>query len=155
MVNLFSRLEGQVINVQEADKLRWDSDKDGKYSVKASYVISFAPNGVLDNWPWKLIWKTKLPPKIICFSWTALHEACLTQDNLKKRKFQIANRCYMCHQNIESNNHLFLHCTVVAGLLCMFLSIFNINWAMPRSTKEPLSVGAIGELVSPSSQSGR
>ncbi|KAG5616403.1 hypothetical protein H5410_016227 [Solanum commersonii] len=45
-------LEGQVINVQESDKLRWGSDKDGKHSVKAGYANSYAPNEVLDNWPW-------------------------------------------------------------------------------------------------------
>lgn len=72
-------------------------------------------------------WKTKLPTKIICFSWTALHEACLTQDDLKKRKFQIANRCYMSQQNLESNNHLSVYYTVTADLWNTFLSIFGIN----------------------------
>ncbi|KAG5600452.1 hypothetical protein H5410_031822 [Solanum commersonii] len=41
---------------QEPDKLWWGSDKDGKYSVNADYANSYAPNELLDNWPWKLIW---------------------------------------------------------------------------------------------------
>ncbi|WMV36391.1 hypothetical protein MTR67_029776 [Solanum verrucosum] len=49
VINLFSRLEGQVINVQEADKLKWGSDTDGKYSVKAGYANSYAPNELLGN----------------------------------------------------------------------------------------------------------
>lgn len=88
-VNLFSRLEGQVMNVQEADKLRWGSDKDGKYSAKAGYANSYAPNEELDNWPWKLIWKTKTSNKDQMLQLDNLHETCLTQDNLKKRKFWV------------------------------------------------------------------
>lgn len=32
--------------------------------------------------------KKQIPPKISCISWTAMHEACLTQENLAKSKFQ-------------------------------------------------------------------
>lgn len=42
----------------------------------------------------------------------------------------------MSQQNREFNNHLFLHCTVVAELWSVFLSVFGINWVMPHSTKE-------------------
>lgn len=49
VIKLFSRLEGQVINAQEADKLKWRSDKDGNCSAKAGYANSYGPNEVLDN----------------------------------------------------------------------------------------------------------
>lgn len=91
---------------------------------------------MVESWPWKLIWRTRAPLKVTCFCWTALQDACLTQDNLRKRSFQIANRCYMCQNNEETNNHLFLHCPVAADVWNMFLSLFGFNWVMPQSTKE-------------------
>uniref|UniRef100_M1AEE5 Reverse transcriptase zinc-binding domain-containing protein n=1 Tax=Solanum tuberosum TaxID=4113 RepID=M1AEE5_SOLTU len=62
-------------------------------------------NVITDNWPWKLIWKVKLPPKIVCFTWTAMHEASLTQDNLGRRKIQTVNGCHMCNRGAETHSH--------------------------------------------------
>lgn len=47
---------------------------------------------MVNLWHWKLVWKTKLPPKISRFIWTALKGACLTQDNLIRGNFQLVNR---------------------------------------------------------------
>lgn len=91
---------------------------------------------MIEHWPWKLISKTKIPTKVMCFSWTALREAILTQDNLCRRNFQLVNRCYMCQQQSESVNHLFLHWSVAADLWRMFLSVFGISWATPQTIKE-------------------
>ncbi|KAG5594496.1 hypothetical protein H5410_035728 [Solanum commersonii] len=49
---------------------------DGLYSVKAGYSTLCAQNEMVESWSWKLIWKTKLQPKVICFSWKAPYEAC-------------------------------------------------------------------------------
>uniref|UniRef100_A0A0V0I102 Putative ovule protein n=1 Tax=Solanum chacoense TaxID=4108 RepID=A0A0V0I102_SOLCH len=92
---------------------------------------------MLVNWPCKSIWKTKLSPKVICFSWLALLEASLTQDNLIGRKIHIVNRCFLCHQALETNRHL-LHCPVATGIWNMFISVFGLKWVMPRSFKDAL-----------------
>lgn len=75
-------------------------------------------------------------PKVICFNWTALHGACLTEDNLARRNFPIANRCYMCPRNAVSHGHLFLHCTVAADLWNIFISLFGHRWVMPQNFRE-------------------
>lgn len=82
------------------------------FSASCFQKHCFSHTGVADYWPWKLIWKTKLPVKVICYSRLALHGACLTQDNLIRRNCMIANRCYMCRSSAESMSHLLLHCTV-------------------------------------------
>jgi len=104
--------------------------------VKAGYNKLCALNEVIDMWPWKLIWKTKMPTKVSYFAWTTLKGAILKQDNLCRRSFQIVNRCHMCKLNSESINHLFLHCTVAIDLWHMFFSIFGISWTLPRNIKE-------------------
>ncbi|WMV15475.1 hypothetical protein MTR67_008860 [Solanum verrucosum] len=45
-----------------ADKLKWGHQK-GVYTVKEGYQQLCSRNSVIANWPWKLIWRTKLPPK--------------------------------------------------------------------------------------------
>lgn len=138
-IELLSRLGNFSLNPQVRDSIAWNNSIDKVYSVKSGYTHFITRNLIIESWPWKLIWKTKLPPKVICFSWTALHEACLTQDNLRRRKIQMANRCYMCHSSLESVNHLLLHCTVASEIWNMFFLLFGLSWVMPRSTKEACS----------------
>lgn len=37
----------------------------------------------------------------------------LTEDNLKRRKLQIVNKCHMCNMEAETHSHPFLQCPVV------------------------------------------
>lgn len=136
LVKLLQTLEKFPVNTLATDQFKWGNAGAGKYTVSEAYRQSRTQNIVTDHWPRKLIWKIKLPPKIICFSWTALYEACLTQDNLAKKKLQIVNRCYLCQKEAESHSHLFLHCTITAELWNMFYSLFGLSWVMPNSIKE-------------------
>ncbi|KAF3651267.1 putative transcription repressor MYB6-like [Capsicum annuum] len=136
--DLYKILEDRTINPWASDKLRWGSSSKGSYSVKAGYSKLSAQNEVNEHWPWKLIWRTKLPYKIMCFTWTAIREAILTQDNLCRRKFQLANRCFMCQHSSETVNHLLLHWSVASDLWNMFLSISGISWVLPRNVKETM-----------------
>ncbi|WMV34161.1 hypothetical protein MTR67_027546 [Solanum verrucosum] len=136
LIKLLQTLQSFSLNTQATDQFKWGTTGAGNYTVSAAYKQSRALNAVTDHWPWKLIWKIKLPPKIICFCWTALYEACLTQDNLYKRKHVIVNGCYLCQKAAESNRHFFLHCTVTANLWNMFYSLFGLSWVMPHSIKE-------------------
>uniref|UniRef100_A0A0V0IET7 Putative ovule protein n=1 Tax=Solanum chacoense TaxID=4108 RepID=A0A0V0IET7_SOLCH len=88
-------------------------------------------NPMLDNWRWKLIWKAKIPPKVISFTWTVLNEECLTQDNLIKRKIQFTHRCYMRKVEAESPGHLF-----TSDLWSMFLCIYGLKWITPHSLRK-------------------
>lgn len=136
LLRLLAALNSFSSNQLVPDQLRWGPTQAGRYSVKAAYKLEGTHNAITDQWPWKLIWKVKLPPKVICFNWTALHGACLTEDNLARRNFPIANRCYMCPRNAVSHGHLFLHCTVAADLWNIFISLFGHRWVMPQNFRE-------------------
>lgn len=135
LIELMGRPEGYNMNPQATDIMCW-GPKAKEYTIKKGYKLLHAQNDITDLWPWKLIWKTKLPPKIICLSWLALKIACLTVDNLCRRNFQLVSRCYLCQESAESVNHLFLHCAVAAGIWHMFLSLFSLNWVMPQTIRE-------------------
>ncbi|WMV19161.1 hypothetical protein MTR67_012546 [Solanum verrucosum] len=45
-----------------------------------------------------------------CFTWLLTREVVLTPDNMKKRKYHLCSRCYLCEEQTKTVNHLFLHC---------------------------------------------
>jgi len=123
----------------EADGIRWKHNSDGKLSVRRLYKreIMAHSGGILG--PWKQIWKGNIPTKVKCFTWLVIRRACLTQEKLKKRGFQIVSRCFFCHEKEETNSHLFLHCRVTVQVWHMVLSISQEPWVMPEHTADLLS----------------
>lgn len=77
------------------------------------------------NWPWKQVWKVKIPMKVSCFVLLVISKACLTEVNLQRRGFQICSRCLFCDQEVERNDHLFLHCKKTIDLWRMFFLYFG------------------------------
>lgn len=45
----------------------------------------------------------------------------------------------MCEQEIEVNNHLFIHCQTATNLWNMSLCIPRVSWVMPKTTLELLN----------------
>ena len=57
-----------------------------------------------------LIWKVKLPLKILTFIWKTLHDNLPVFANLNKRGIPTSNRCLMWDEEEETITHLFLQC---------------------------------------------
>ena len=76
------------------------------------------------GFPWKSIWKQKIPSRVAFFVWTAALRKCLTIDNLRKRRVWILDWCYMYKRNGESVDHLFLHCPLASDLWSMVFMPF-------------------------------
>ena len=81
--------------------------------------------------PWKSIWKVKVPSGVAYFTWTGY----LTLDNLR-RNIYIVNRCFMCKNNWESVGHLLLRCSYAYNLWMFVFSLFRVSWVMPTSLLE-------------------
>ena len=62
-------------------------------------------NAALSTFPWKGIWKVKVPKRVVFFMWTATHSQILTLDNLLLLGRPLANRCCMCCCNEEFVDH--------------------------------------------------
>lgn len=76
---MFARIERFTIN---ENLPHFELGKKNIFTVKECYKQICILNKVNDLWSWKLIGKTKLPTKVICFNWIALNGECLTQDTL-------------------------------------------------------------------------
>ena len=119
------------------DKRCWLPCKSKGFMVSVYYHLLVGHSEQF--FPWKSIWKQKIPSKVAFFVWTAALGKCLTIDNLRKRKICILDWCYMCKCNSETVDHLFLHCPVVLELWDMVLGLFGVCWVMPMSIVELLA----------------
>ncbi|OVA04249.1 Reverse transcriptase zinc-binding domain [Macleaya cordata] len=84
--------------------------KGNEFSVKQYY--DFLNREEPASFPVKLIWRKEIPSKVSIMVWAAMYNAIPTIDVLRRRGFQIVNRCWFCKKNEESISHLFLHCSM-------------------------------------------
>ena len=121
---------------EESDSSRWQLSGDGKFSVR-SFFRSFKGNHS-GNFPWKKIWKYKMPPRVSFLVWTASWGKVLTLDNLRRRGFCLAGRCFMCKCDDETVEHLFVHCEVARALWLGVLGYVCVSWVLPRKVEDVL-----------------
>ena len=67
------------------DKMCWKLNREKGFLVKNYYSLLVGSNDYC--FPWKSIWKQKIPSRVAFFVWTAALRKCLTIDNLRKRRF--------------------------------------------------------------------
>ena len=88
-----------------------------------------------------MIWKTKIPYKVSCFTWLLAKQAVLTQENLMKRNIQLSPRCLLCgEEEVETVNHLFLHCRITNILWNVFINQKDMKKVMPRKVMQTLKL---------------
>lgn len=103
------------------DCLIWIGNKEGIYSVKATYnkikaaddkvskvmaSTSYSPPRNL----WTRLWHIQTNPKVRFFLWSICNNALPTKDNLYRRKMIPDPLCPLCGYNPETPEHLFLLC---------------------------------------------
>jgi hypothetical protein len=67
----------------------WESFSCNNFAVKR-YNRSLTPDTSI-LFPWKIIWKAKVPPRVAFFSWIATLGKALIIDNLRKHAFILQN----------------------------------------------------------------
>uniref|UniRef100_A0A2N9H161 Reverse transcriptase zinc-binding domain-containing protein n=1 Tax=Fagus sylvatica TaxID=28930 RepID=A0A2N9H161_FAGSY len=107
------------------------------FSIKR-YYQSLTP--ITSNlFPWKMIWKAKVPPRVAFLSWITSLGKALTIDNLRKRGLILQNWCCLCKSNGESVDHLFIHCPMATDMWWMVFGMFGVQWVMPRTIMDLFS----------------
>ena len=96
--------------------------------------------------PSSAIWKVYVQPRVSFFGWEATWEKDLTLDQLQKRGWPLANRCYLCQRHEESIDHILLHCAMARTLWALLCSLFGVQWVLPATVKATL-LGWDGSFV--------
>jgi hypothetical protein len=100
----------------------WNPGIDGDFTVKLTYVLLdniLNPRMLMsssESFGFKFIWKSGVPSKVSALSWQLLLDRIPTRDNLRRRGVIQTedSSCPICHEVVESANHLFLHCRYAA-----------------------------------------
>ncbi|RVW65755.1 LINE-1 retrotransposable element ORF2 protein [Vitis vinifera] len=133
---LLSSIQGKRVDADGEDRMLWRGTKNEIFTVKSlyksldhSYAVSF---------PGNIIWSPYVPSKVSFFAWEASWEKVLTQDQLKRKGWILANRCCLCCVEEETINHILVHCSKTKMLWDLLLSLFGVNWVMPFSVRDTL-----------------
>lgn len=132
MVNQIDQLQGLT---DCEDSLVWKGSSTRYFSVNSAYKSLMGNAHFGRSWPWKLKGKYTHKGAMV---WLVARKACLTDEKLKRRGYQLPSRCYLCGKEAEHNSHLFLHCIVTSQLWHIFLNIVRMNWVMPKDTTDLL-----------------
>lgn len=130
---LMSDLNLAVIHRLKEDRLIWEWEKDGDYTVNSCMLalerIRYAGSTTyVTN-----VWKSICPPKIEMTLWLALNEGLCTRAFLVKRHVLSPQEdiCPFCEQHSETVSHILLHCQVVWKLWNKIVAWRGLSWVMP------------------------
>ncbi|KAK9724205.1 hypothetical protein RND81_05G055400 [Saponaria officinalis] len=113
----------------------WTVPGINKFCLKAAY--DFFRVGAPGAKKIMVLWEPFALPKYSIVGWQAYHAKLATIDNLQKRGFHFANRCYLCYQEEESHSHLFFLCPFMR-LLWRNMMIWIGVTRRPRSLRHEL-----------------
>lgn len=126
------------------DKKRWKLTSNKKFSIKTIY--NFLNDGGIRCHKMHTILKGGYHKKISLFNWLAWENKILTLDNLALRRcnFLQISTCVMCYADIETSDHLLLHCLWL--LLSKTTLVESLEVRIPPSPRGVLRIsGAIGD----------
>ena len=114
----------------------WTASNNEAFFVRSLY--SMMEPGGLSLFPSERIWRARVPPKVAFFAWEASWGKVLTQEQLQRRGFSLANRCFLCLSKEETVDHLLLHCVKTRVLWNLLFSLFGISWTLSCTVKTTL-----------------
>ena len=133
---LLLTIRGARLNPLMEDRMMWKVNSNGIFSVKSLYNdLSPRRAGLF---PHGLIWNPSVPSKVSFFAWKASWGKVLTMDQLKKRGWAVANRCFLCCEEEESIDHILIHCSKARALWELLFALFGVCWVLPFSARETL-----------------
>ena len=130
---LFRNLNPLMVRREVEDVLSYKESKDGIFSIRSLY--SSFTRAFSDPFPWGLIRRSWAPMRVSFFAQEASWNRILTIDQLKKRGWNMPNRCYLCKEKEETTDHLFLFCKKATMLWSLIFSLFGVQWVLHSSIK--------------------
>ncbi|GMP47561.1 hypothetical protein CsSME_00015641 [Camellia sinensis var. sinensis] len=98
----------------------------GRFTVASLYRGLMGDGGRV--FPWTSVWVPAIPTKVAFLMWTVALGRNLTLDNLMRWGHILVNRCCMCCEDVETVDHLFLHCSVALTLWGFVCLLFGVDW---------------------------
>jgi len=97
----------------------WGASQSASFYVKSLYHFLKASREADDSYSsmhdnnhqvWKKLWKIKIIPRHIHFSWRILHEKLRVKNKLLKNGISSDPLCVLCGQHNKTFSHLYMEC---------------------------------------------
>ena len=137
MKSPFSRLHGKFVKMGKKDRLLvWIGSRNGSWE---NLPILFQSQGI-QFLSLKAFQKFILyvPTKVSFFHLGSLLEDVLTLEQLQRRGWSLANKCYLCKNEVEPTDHIPLHCPKASEIWHLLFALFRVTQVLPLSVKEDL-----------------
>ena len=72
------------------------------------------------------------------FAWEVVWGKVLTLDLLKGRGWLVTNKCFPCHEEEKSVDHILIHYDKIYVVWNLLFSLFGLSWVLPFSVRELL-----------------
>ena len=124
-------LDSNLPPSENEHRMLWKLTKIVDFDIRSFYNKLRSPLPII--YPWKGVWKVKVPRRVSFFVRTAVWDRILTGDNLRGRMMDFVDWCIMCRCNGKTVDHLLLHCGKANRLWSLVFRSFEISWVLPRS----------------------
>ena len=103
----------------QRDCLIWKPDSAGLFSSRSFYREIFSEV----RSPCALVWMGLAPPRVEAFCWLVVANKISMIDTLRRKELMsdsISDMCCLCGRELESIDHLFIHCDVASFIWGFF-----------------------------------
>lgn len=84
-------------------------------------------------WPWNIIWKVKIPPRVKFFLWQCSHSVLPTFSFLNSRGIDMNTVCIRCRSGVESQDHILWKCPLDKEIWRLLGYWLDVNLSNPPS----------------------
>lgn len=106
------------------DEMFWKLNGEEKFSVKSMYEGMCS--NITPSYPEDCVWHLCIQLKASFLVWELWWNHALMIDNLVRRRMIIPNWCCLCRNDMESVDHMFLHCSWSQGFWNHFLQCLGV-----------------------------
>ncbi|XP_060962178.1 uncharacterized protein LOC115725496 [Cannabis sativa] len=125
------------------DSWFWGKESNGFYSVKSSYRYFQELKGEwgvqLESDLWKVLWKVKVPPKVLHFAWKAISGCLPTRTQLRTKHVPVDPRCVFCNSDEETIFHVLAFLS--GGRVALVDELLMVAWGIWKARNELLWQG--------------
>ena len=129
-------LEGISLVTNKHDKIVWEHDVVGKFSVKKLSALLSSPGENESKFEFYNLWRINIPPKVQYFMWMLIVDRLPTKAFLRKRGLPLTmeqSLCPWCNLKEENVDHVLFNCSWTYKFWCLFLQWWKFSWVQPLS----------------------
>ena len=119
----------RILLKEEPDTLLWTYDTHAG-PITAAWSYACLINSQVDSNHYKdlfILWRLKIPLKMICFTWLLMMDRILTWDHLQSRGFHGPGICIFCNRDFENCDHFFLRCPFTCHIINHFAACLGFT----------------------------